>query len=100
MLGVVSAPVDNKFLIQTDKGGMRFRYDLIEWRILKDLGLTFQQAGEKCGFPSITIKRAATGYNITTGTLLQIARGLKLKPQYLLKEGRFPFRQAVERAVG
>lgn len=98
MYGVCSAPVDNKFLIQTTNGPMRFRGDLIDWRIVKDLGLSYEEAAALCGLPAITIKRAAAGTNVTMDTLLRIVRPLSLKPEYLLKEG-FQFRRAVERAV-
>ena len=89
--------MDNKFLIQTDNGAMRFRFDVIQKKI-DTLGLTPAQAGDLCGCSGNLIKRAAAGENITIDTLLRISRGLKIKPECLLKE-KVNFRRAVKRAV-
>ena len=89
--------MDNKFLIQTDYGPMRFRHDLIQKR-MEELGLTPAQAGVLCGCSGNLIKRAAGGENITFDTFLRIARGLNLIPEFLLKE-KVSFRRAVESAA-
>lgn len=90
--------VDNKFLIQTDQGAMRFRGDIIGQRI-EDLGLTPEQAGALCGCPGNTIKRVVAGKNVTIDTLLRVSRSLNLKPEFLLKQEKFSVRRAVETAV-
>lgn len=90
--------VDNKFLIQTEQGAMRFRCDVIGRRI-NDLGLTVEQVGALCGCPGNTIKRVVAGKNVTIDTLLRVSRSLNLKPEYLLRKEKFSVRRAVERAV-
>lgn len=88
--------VDDKFLIQTTNGPMRFRHDVIGRRI-QELDLTADQAGQLAGFPGNTIKRVLAGKNVTIDTLLRVSCALNIKPEFLLKEN-FQFRRAVNRA--